>query len=241
MEKIDPVDRHAKQLASLHSNIRRKKNFFPGQRESENVELCIRTHWVREALVFGRFLLIGVIIPGGIFFAFSFIRAPDQFFDYAILILSVYLLFVWLFTFVEFLKAELTLVVVTNERIVDITQASLFDQQITETNLDRIQEVAGYTHGFMGTFLDLGKLEVQTAGSDVALIMNYVKSPQMTARKILDIQRMGQNRRRTNDMARRKDDEIVSRAGENFSAEEIKKMRGQDDSTKPERRNHSKV
>jgi len=241
MKKIDLVDRHSRRLAKLHANVKRKMNFFPGQRTNEEVALCIRSHWLRAGTILFRFLFIGLAIPAGILFLLNFVEVSGKFFDYSILTLSVYLLFVWLFTFIEFLKSELTIIVVTSERVVNIVRSSLFDQQISETNLDRIQEVGGFIHGFLGTFLDIGRIEVQTAGSDAALVMNFVKSPQLTARKILDIQKMGQSRRRASDFARRKNDEISPRSGEKLSVAELHELRKENVRTKIERRSQNQV
>jgi hypothetical protein len=239
MEKIDLVDRHSLRIAQLHSNIGRKTNFFPGQRVNEEVRLAIRSHWFRDFMIIFRFLFIGLAIPAAIFFLFSFVEISKEFFDYSVLFLSVYLLVVWLLTFVEFLKSELTIIVVTSDRVVNIMQTNIFDREIAETNLDRIQEVLGFVHGILGTLLDIGRLEIQTAGSDIPLVMSFVKSPQLTARKILDVQKMGQNRRRSSDFARREDDEVIPRAGENLSAEKLRKMR--EDTKSVERRDQDPI
>jgi len=241
MKKVDLVDRHSRRLAKLHSHISRKTNFFPGQRVNEEVKLCIRTHWLRGVTILAQFLLIGFVIPVIILFLLSFVKISGNLFDYSILALSIYLLFIWLFTFVEFLKSELTVVVVTSERVVNIVRVNLFDQQISETNLDRIQEITGSIHGFLGTFLDLGKLEIQTAGSDLPLVMNFVKSPQLTARKILDTQKMGQNRRRAGDFGRRKDDKMTARSGENLPVEKLKEMRKNGEMKEIKRRDQNPI
>ena|GEM_PF-583275 len=220
------ISRHREKLAKLHTKIYRKTDFFPGQREGEEVQLCIRTHWLREMQILGRFLLLAVAAPGGIFYLISSVDFPTLARLILNLLLIFYFLFAWLLTFIEFIKSEMTLLVATNERIVDITRTSLFDRQMSETNLDRIQEVSGFTHGILSALVDVGKLEILTAGSESPLVMRFVKSPQLTARKILDIQKNSQQRRRTSDFGKREGDQLHSRKGENLSQEELKKMRG---------------
>lgn len=220
------ISRRVKKLSKLHTKIHRKTNFFPGQRENEEVQLCIRAHWMQRAAIFLRFFLLGIVVPSGILYFLAPFNFPSSVRLILNLLLIFYLLFAWLLTFVEFIKSEMTLFVATNERIVDIAQVGLFDQQISETNLDRIQEVNGQTHGILKTFLDVGRLEIQTAGNEVPLVMRFVESPQLTARKILDIQKNSQQRRRASDFGRRKGDQFSGRKGEHLSQEELKKMRG---------------
>ncbi|MCF7856504.1 PH domain-containing protein [Candidatus Gracilibacteria bacterium] len=220
------LDAPTSNLAKLHTQIHRKKNFFPGQRDSEEVQLCIRIHWIQRAKIFIWFLLLGILLPGTIYYFISRVGLPTEIWSLFSLVVIFYFLFSWLITFIEFIKSEFTLLVATNERIADIAQSSIFDQQISETNLDRIQEVSGYTHGFWKTFLNVGNLEIQTAGSDIPLVMRLVKSPQLTARKILDVQRESQQRRRGSDFGKRSEDEIQTRKGEVLSEEELKKLRG---------------
>jgi len=213
------------QLEKLHAHTQQKKNFFPGQRATEEVELSIRMHWLQRARIFLWFLILGVVSPGIIFIFFEYVRLPATYQIILNLVIIFYFLLAWLLTLIEFIKSEFTIMVVTNERVVDITQKSIFDWQIAETNLDRIQEVGGQTHGFWLTFFNVGQLEIQTAGSDIPLLMNFVKSPQMTARKILDVQKNSQARRRTSDFSKRESDQVQRRAGESFSEEELRQMR----------------
>lgn len=234
----DSLSHHHKSLARLHTQIHRKKNFFPGQRESEEVQLCVRTHWIRDLRILVWFLLMAMVVPTIALYLFSFVNISSDSWSNINLILTGYLLLAWLLAFVEFQKNELTALVATNERIADIVQKSLFEQQISETNLDRIQEVTGFTNGFLGTFLDVGKLEIQTAGTELPLVMRNVKSPQMTSRKILDIQRDSQKRRRTSDFGKRGSDDLSARKGENLSQAELQRLRG---SSEPQRKSEDQV
>lgn len=219
--------RRVRRLEKLHARVYREADFFPGQRPSERVQLCVRTHWLQRTRIFLVFLVVGILLPAVIFYLLREVGLPKNAWLIFKMIVIFYLLLAWLVTFIEFIKSEFTVVVVTNERVVDIIQKSIFDRIIAETNLDRIQEVAGNTSGFWRTFFDIGKLEIQTAGSDLPLLMSFVKSPHLTARKILDIQRVSYQRRRTGDFGKRSGDQPQARAGEDFSTDELQKMRDQ--------------
>jgi len=219
-----PEAHNHEKIAKLHAKIHRSRNFFPGQRDSEEVKLCIRTHWIQRLGIFMVFFLFAAILPGGIFYLLSLINFPEKAWLLIKLITIFYFLLAWLLIFIEFIKSDFSLVVVTNERIVDIYQTSLFNHQISETNLDRIQEIGGFTEGIWRNLLDVGRLEIQTAGRDV-LVMRFVKSPQLTARKILDVQQESQRRRRGSDFGKRESDQGRSRKGESYTQEELKQMR----------------
>lgn len=223
-------------LQNLHSHAGNRKNFFPGQRETEHVHLCIRRHWLVELGIFGRFFVLAIVTP-------LIILTIASVFDYLfglrlmnsngvfLLGVALYLLFVWLYTFIEFMKNELSIVLITNERVIDIEQTSLFDHRILEANLDRIQDVLGTMRGFLGTFFDVGDLEIQTAGTEFAIISKTIKHPQFTARKILNIQRQSLSQRRAIDQTRTSSPPITTlrrRTGDDghLSDAEILKLRG---------------
>ena len=74
---------------------------------------------------------------------------------------------------------------------------------------------------------------VQTAGTEIPLTMRYVKSPNFTAQKILDIQQQASLRRRSSDFGKRSVDRLISREGENYTQEELAAMRKEKRGSKP--------
>lgn len=212
-------------LEQLHSQIERDSDFFPGQRSGEKVKMCIRSHWIREIGISLRFLVLAVIFPAIFIYLLQFFKNGNINWSYIHLFLGGYLAGVWLHVFVEFIKSELTVIIVTSERIVDLTQHGLFNRQISEVSLNRIQEVSGFSSGFIANLFDVGKLEIQSSSIELPLTMKYVKSPNLTSRKILDIQRYASLQRRSSDFGARSNDRLNPRKGENFTPEELKQMR----------------
>lgn len=209
-------------LQKLHQHVHRSR-LFEGQREHENVQMMIRRHWLAEVRILLRFFMLGVAIPGMILLVMGYIGLTEHIWQLLYSGLLFYAMFIWLHTFVEFLKNELSVLVVTNERLVDMIQTSLFVRQVSEANLNRIQDVIGFTNGVLGTFFDVGRLEVQTASRDVSLICDWIKYPHLTARKILDIQRESLQRRRTSDST--SSDSVRKRSGDELTDEEIIALR----------------
>lgn len=128
------------------------------------------------------------------FIAYSVIQYafPDVFVDPAIFPLiilggSAFFLFCWLFLFQAFLDYYLDVWIVTNHRIVNITQSGLFHRQISELRLYRIQDATASLNGFLHTFLNFGQIEIQTAGEKARFVFEDIPRPQEVAKRILQL------------------------------------------------------
>jgi len=198
---VTDLQQHA-EIHSLHERIHRVRDMFPGQRSTEKILLIVQRHWIVELGIFLRFIALATSVPVLVLLAFSFVNVDITTWRWIYFILMIYLIFSWLYTFVEFLKNDLSVLIITNERVVDNVQVSLFEHRVSEGNLDRIQDVIGNTHGFLSTFLDVGTLEIQTAGLE-PFRLRMIKSPQLTARKVLNIQQQSSQRRRNADYTSR--------------------------------------
>jgi len=210
-------------IDTLHRRIHREWDFFPGQRANEHVKLCIRQHWVVyfvvafRAIFWTALLFLGFLLTGDIL---SSVATKSTLFFFA----SLYLLVVWLWSYIAFIKNELTVLLITSERILDIDQSSLFVRQVSETSLDKIQDVVGKINGFFASVFDFGDVEIQTAGYENFFEGRKIASPHLTARKILDVQQHSGMHRR--DADRLGSGKVKRRAGEeDISEAEILKMR----------------
>jgi hypothetical protein len=81
----------------------------------------------------------------------------------------------------------LNIQIITNERIVDITQRSLIHHTTSELHLSRIEDVTAEVSGVFGTLLDYGHVYVQTAGETERFIFHQVPNPQALVKLILDL------------------------------------------------------
>jgi uncharacterized membrane protein YdbT with pleckstrin-like domain len=78
-----------------------------------------------------------------------------------------------------------TVLVVTNQRIVDIDQKGLFDRVVSEASFDKIQDVSYARRGVWATLFNYGTLVIQTAGSTAHLEQYYVRRPQDVQHQIV--------------------------------------------------------
>jgi len=100
-------------------------------------------------------LVIGRLVVGGIA-DFVYIAAYDT------VMYSVNMILVLLFTF-TFHNYYLSMQAVTNKRIIDIHQRSIFNRSIDEMSIDKIQDVNHSQPNFIAVLFGYGTVTIQTA------------------------------------------------------------------------------
>ncbi len=152
---------------------------FADQAADEDIVLIVREHW---------FFLISRILVWLVFVAILFafdkyapIYAPnimnEPIVNYINLFKNIYMIFLILGLFMLWTLYYLNIQIVTNKRILDINQASVFSQKISELTLPNIEDVSSEVTGFLGTILAYGRVEVQTAGERENFIFDKVPDP----------------------------------------------------------------
>lgn len=160
------------------------------QKSYEKVIFVLRRHPVTfiPMLVLSALLLA---VPAGVYLILSTLFpelfTSDIIFPILVLGLSTYLLSVYLFIFANFIDFYLDLWIVTNDRIIDIEQFSLFSRTISELDLFRIQDVTTDVHGFFATLFDYGNVTVKTASQNVHIIFKNVPNPNFIRQKIIQL------------------------------------------------------
>ncbi len=102
-------------------------------------------------------------------------------------ILATWILFVWVSLFIRFTNYYLDSWVITNKRIVDIDQKSLFTRTTATLNLDKIQDVRVEVGGLLRTVLGIGTIHIQTAGSETVFVIPDASSPEGVKTTIINL------------------------------------------------------
>lgn len=160
----------------------------------EHVVLAARRHWwvLTEKLiaVIFLFLLPVILYFFWIFFQIQFplleMGPNEAIGPLLIFITSLYYLFLWLYFCIVFVDYYLDIWVVTNMRILDIEQHSLFHREVSECYLSKIQDVTVEIKGIMPTFLNYGDLHIQTAAEKREFMFAEVEDPNNIKNVILD-------------------------------------------------------
>ena len=77
--------------------------------------------------------------------------------------------------------------IITNERVVDITQPGILHHTISELHLSRVQDATAEIKGFLHTFLDYGNVYLQTAGETERFVFSEIPNPTKVEKLILDL------------------------------------------------------
>jgi membrane protein YdbS with pleckstrin-like domain len=111
------------------------------------------------------FLFVTALIGGAANLLLSVF--PDMvvqdFFPAIALVGAAFGLFVWLFFFFSVIDYYLDVWIVTNERIINVSQEGFFARTISEQRLFRVQDVTSEVKGLVQTIFRYGTVYVQTA------------------------------------------------------------------------------
>lgn len=105
-----------------------------------------------------------------------------------ILITSLYYCFVLLFSFISWLNYYLDVWVITNYRIIEYEQKSIFDRETSELNIKSIQDITAQVKGILPSIFHFGNLYVQTAGAQERFIFKDVPYPDKAKETIMNLQ-----------------------------------------------------
>jgi uncharacterized membrane protein YdbT with pleckstrin-like domain len=148
--------------------------------DDEEVILFVRpfglvyTGWVLMSLV---------LIFGPLYYFFHFLKFG--YWGVAILLIIFLLgIFSLLKTIVVW---RYTAVVITNKRIIDFDQHSLFVRQLSEAPLVNVQDISLSQKGIWALLLNFGTIKIQTAGANAVLELSYIRYPRQVHEVLVDL------------------------------------------------------
>lgn len=160
------------------------------QKGYEKVEYIVRRHWVTFIPVILFFILL-LAIPFGAYLlllnsANNFLSNP-AYYTAGILFISIYYLSVILFFYTYFVAFHLDLWVVTNDRLLDVQQKTLFARTISEVDLYQIQDASSEIHGIFPSLFNYGNITLQTASAVPKFTFRNVANPNKLREAILNL------------------------------------------------------
>jgi hypothetical protein len=140
---------------------------FPGQHENEEVRMLFRQHplVMRKVLIVGLLAILLAVTP----LAFPVAWNDPKVSDFLLKIAfgtPVIVFLVWTY---RWLAWYYTVYIVTNQRILAITQKGLFDRKVEEWQLDAITNVNYHINGFQAVLFGYGDIVAKTYIGDLEI------------------------------------------------------------------------
>lgn len=161
-------------------------NSFRNQLPEEQTILVVRKHWITLFWPM-LFLLFFILLP---FLVDSYLKSAPWFSAYESLywfLTCAYFLALWNAFFGNLMIFSLNTLVVTNQRIIDNQQKGLFQHQLNEMKLDKIQDATVKINGVFANILNYGDLQIQSAGSQNEFYFTTIPSPEAVKKTISDL------------------------------------------------------
>lgn len=156
----------------------------------EKVEYIIRRHWVTFIPII-IFLILLALLPVGVYWLIAnvlnnYLQNPI-YYAAGVLLASIYYLSVILFFYTYFTEFHLDLWLITNDRLLDIQQKTLFARTVSEVDLYQIQDVTSEVHGIVASLFNYGNIILQTAGAVPKFTFRNIADPHKLRQEILGL------------------------------------------------------
>lgn len=162
---------------------------FPSQQPNEKIMLVVREHWFLLAIKFSLIVLLMFIpIILGILISISGIDFNSEVISGISSVgIQIYYLALIIASFIIWVIYYLNVHVVSDQRIVDIDQVGLLFREVSELNIETIEDVTSQNQGIFGNFLDYGTVYIQTAGAAQRFEFSNIPHPGQVASLILKL------------------------------------------------------
>ena len=158
---------------------------FETRQKDERVVLFLRKHPITNlGWLVAAFLMILAPIMLIFFPFFSYIKLPPTY--QAMAIMGWYMI-TTAYAVENFLSWYFNVEIVTDERIVDIDFHNLIYKEVSDANIDRIQDVTYKMGGVARTIFNYGDVHIQTAAEVAAFDFNAVPNPDKVAKVLQEL------------------------------------------------------
>ena len=154
-----------------------KDKEFQGQREDEKIILTLKKYWFILFWPFFKgivFILIALALPSTKSIGFYIFNSGPIAFLYL-----TWLVFWASYLAYEYLNWHRDKFIITDHRIINIDQKSLFKRKVSELELEKIQDVSHEIKGMFATALNFGDVILQSAGSENIVLADIANPAEM--------------------------------------------------------------
>lgn len=153
---------------------------FRGKRPDEKVFLVAKQHpWLLIGIPICWLIIIAVLV-----ISYTLLGASK----FSSIILVATLIIGTIYTVYQLFLWNNGIYIVTSQRVIKIDQDTLFSREISETEIDRIQEIATEINGPIHTLLNFGTIHIKTASNTSRMDLDDVADPYDIQQQIAQVQ-----------------------------------------------------
>jgi len=164
----------------------------------EHIIFKARKHWFVFAFQILAILVLSlapilILIAANVYLPPNFFDSVYQYIsseelsNFLLFLYVAWLILMWVALFVSWTNYYLDLLIITNQRLIDIEQFVLFRRDEVSIPLRSIQDTKVQVFGLFATLLGFGNLQVQTAGAVRETIIRHLGEPQRVKRLIDEV------------------------------------------------------
>lgn len=164
------------------------KKYFPNQQPDEKVLYVIRHHWFSyiPGVVFS-FLVVSGLIAIGALFLLGIASAEGIALEIFTIAVAMVLLTALLLVLHGFVDQYLDLLIITDERVINIKQNGFFKQKTKELHLADITDVETEISGVFGVYLKFGDLTIKTGSEHEEVHIEAIPRAAKVSRMLMDL------------------------------------------------------
>jgi len=164
---------------------------FSGLKDNEDILLVVHRHWFDILSQLVLILVMLMIILGSVFYLPEILSSFDTPFAQSLFLffLSLFAVITWLTGFIIWIDYYFDVWVVTSKRIININQIGLFSRQVSEMEMEKVQDVSTKVNGVIATFLNYGDVLIQTAGEIPLFQFRKVPNPYAIKDLLMSLQK----------------------------------------------------
>lgn len=165
---------------------------FIQTKNREEILLIVRRHWfdILKQL-FLIFIMVLILIGSYSYLPLLFPGLTDNPALNSVFIFmeNLFAMLIWILFFLIWIDYYFDVWVITDKRVVDVRQNGLFSREVSELQIEKIQDITTEVHGVIPTFLNYGNVYIQTAGEKERFVFANVPDPYRIKDMVVKLQK----------------------------------------------------
>jgi len=170
-------------------STKKDKKTFAGQQDGEKVLVVERKYPIvlRRPLLYGLVIILISLLPWAFATYYDFSWA-----GYTLWWLSAWLLVLLWYWIRAWVGWYYTVYVLTNQRILIVTQKGFFSREVNDLTLNNIQNVNYKVEGFQAALFGFGTVTIETLSGGKPIKLRYIHGPAEFAQSVSQVSRVTQ-------------------------------------------------